>query len=548
MFEPEHAPRILAQEQEDTVHDTAMRILEEIGTDVKHDQARKLLAEAGVKVEDERVYWDRGFVMEQVAKAPSSFRLRARNPERSLTVGGPDGVPVWMNVGGPPFASDLDEGRRSGRIQDHDTLVKLTHAADVLNCVQVGGPEATDLQMEARHMDMEYSAIRYSDKPYTTYGTSGPRARDGIRMAEIVHGGRAAIEAEAALMGIVNPNSPLIWDFRMTDALIVWAEANQPIVVTPFLLAGATSAVSVSGGLAQQVAEALSGVALAQLVREGVPCLYGSFFTVTDMRTGSPAFGTPESVWGILAGAQLARRYGLPFRGGGGLASSPAVDAQAAAETQMMLWATNLAATDVVLHAAGWLEGGLTASFEKFALDVELLRQFRVQARGIGFTEEELAFDALKETGPGGLFLASPHTREHFKEFRRRLAVGGDGGEVYHGVGTELQRPAHRGVVGQLQRNLGDFRDIPAHSPRARPAGRTDPVAIPSQPTHQMPSDEPVGPGDEQSHRRAAAWSRARSASTIMATSCGKVTFGLQPRSRRAFVGSASSCSTSAGR
>ena len=138
MFEPEHAPRILTEEQEETVHDTAMRILEEIGTDVKHDQARKLLAEAGLKVEDERVYWDRGFVMEQVAKAPSSFRLRARNPERSLTVGGPDGVPVWMNVGGPPFASDLDEGRRSGRIQDHDTLVKLTHAADVLNCVQVG--------------------------------------------------------------------------------------------------------------------------------------------------------------------------------------------------------------------------------------------------------------------------------------------------------------------------------------------------------------------------------------------------------------------------
>jgi trimethylamine--corrinoid protein Co-methyltransferase len=420
MFEAESAPRILSEEQEETVHETAMRILEEIGTDVKHERARGLLAEAGLPVEDERVRWDRGFVMEQVAKAPASFRLRGRNPERSLTVGmaaDPDAVPVWMNVGGPPFASDLDEGRRSGRIADHDTMVKLTHAADVLNCVQVGGPEATDLPMEPRHMDMEYSAIRYSDKPYTTYGTSGPRARDGIRMAEIVHGGREAIETEPALMGIVNPNSPLIWDFRMTDALIAWAEAKQPVVVTPFLLAGATSAVSVAGGLAQQVAEALSGVALAQVVREGVPCLYGSFFTVTDMRTGSPAFGTPESVWGILSGAQLARRYGLPFRGGGGLASSPAVDAQAAAESAMMLWATNLAATDVVLHAAGWLEGGLTASFEKFALDVELLRQFQVQARGIGFTDEELAFDALKEAGPGGLFLASPHTRAHFKEW-----------------------------------------------------------------------------------------------------------------------------------
>jgi trimethylamine--corrinoid protein Co-methyltransferase len=415
MFERDAAPRILAPEQEEIVHEHAMRILEEIGTDVLHDDARKLLSEAGMTVEDMRVRWDRGFVIEQVAKAPSTFTLRARNPERSLEIGG--GTPAWMNVGGPPFASDLDEGRRSGRLQDHDALIKLTHAADVLNCVQIGAVEATDLQMETRHMDMEYSAIRFSDKPYTTYGTSGPRARDGIRMAEILHGGREAIEGTPALMGVVNPNSPLIWDFRMTDALLTWAEAKQPIIVTPFLLAGATAPVSVAGGLAQQVAEALSGVALAQLVREGVPCLYGSFFTATDMRSGSPAFGTPESVFGVLAGAQLARRYGLPFRGGGGLASSPAVDAQAAAESQMMLWATNLAAADVVLHAAGWLEGGLTASFEKLALDVELLQQFRRQAQGIGFSEEELAFDALKEVGPGGLYLASPHTREHFKEW-----------------------------------------------------------------------------------------------------------------------------------
>jgi trimethylamine---corrinoid protein Co-methyltransferase len=415
MFERDAAPRILTPEQEEIVHEHAMRILEEIGTDVLHDEARKLLGEAGLSVDEQRVRWDRGFVMEQVAKAPSTFTLLARNPERSLEIGG--GTPAWMNVGGPPFASDLDEGRRSGRIQDHDALIKLTHAADVLNCVQIGAVEATDLQMETRHMDMEYSAIRYSDKPYTTYGTSGPRARDGIRMAEILHGGRDAIEATPALMGVVNPNSPLIWDFRMTDALLAWAGAKQPIIVTPFLLAGATAPVSVAGGLAQQVAEALSGVALAQLVREGVPCLYGSFFTATDMRSGSPAFGTPESVFGVLAGAQLARRYDLPFRGGGGLASSPAVDAQAAAESQMMLWATNLAAADVVLHAAGWLEGGLTASFEKLALDVELLEQFRRQAQGIGFSEEELAFDALKEVGPGGLYLASPHTREHFKEW-----------------------------------------------------------------------------------------------------------------------------------
>ena len=266
-------------------------------------------------------------------------------------------------------------------------------------------------------MDMDYSVLRWSDKPYTCYGTSGPKARDAVELAALVFGGRDALADEPAFLGIVNPNSPLIWDYRMTDALIAWAEAGQAVVVTPFLLAGGTAPVSVAGALSIQVAEALSGVALAQTVRPGVPCLYGSFFTALDMRTGSPAFGTPESTFGILAGAQLARRYGLPFRGGGGLASANSVDGQAAAETQQMLWATMLAGTDLVLHAAGWLEGGLTASFEKFALDLELLNMFERLREGIGFSEQELAFDALAEMGPGGLFLASTHTMEHFKEW-----------------------------------------------------------------------------------------------------------------------------------
>jgi trimethylamine---corrinoid protein Co-methyltransferase len=415
MFERENSPRILTDEQLDTIHEQAVRTLEEIGTDVLHEGARKVLEANGQTVEGERVRWDRGFVEEMVARAPSSFSLRGRNPERSITIG--EGTPVWTNVGGPPFANDLDEGRRSGRIQDHDTLVKLTQASDLLTCVQSGAVEAVDLDVTTRHMDMDYSVIRWSDKPYTCYGTSGPKARDAIEMASIVHGGRAAIEETPAIMGVVNPNSPLIWDERMSDALVVWAEANQPVIVTPFLLAGGTAPVSVPGALAIQVAEALSGIALAQAVRPGVPCMYGSFFTALDMRTGSPAFGTPESVFGILAGAQLARRYGVPFRGGGGLASANSVDAQAAAETQMMLWATMLAGTDFVLHAAGWLEGGLTASFEKFALDLELLRMFDRLRRGVGFGEEELAYDALAELGPGGMFLASGHTMAHFKEW-----------------------------------------------------------------------------------------------------------------------------------
>jgi trimethylamine--corrinoid protein Co-methyltransferase len=414
LYTPEHAPRPITEEQEEQVHAYAMRILEEIGVDVLHERGRRVLADAGQKVEGDRVYLDRGFVMEQVAKAPHTFTLHARNPANTVEVGG--GTPLWMGVGGPPFLSDLDEGRRAGTLEGHDTIIKLTQAAEPLNCAQTGACEPTKMDVHTRHLDMEYSTLRWSDLPYTTYGTSGPKALDGIQMARIVHGGD--LGDRTALMGVVNSVSPLIWDYRMVDAMIAWAEANQATIVTPFLLGGATAPVSVAGGLAQQVAEALSGVALAQTIRPGSPCLYGSFFQATDMRSGAPALGTPESIFGVFAGAQLARRYGLPFRGGGGLCSSNAVDAQAAAESAFMLWATVLAGTDVVLHAAGWLEGGLTASLEKFALDVELLEQFRVQQRGIGFSDEEFAFDALKEVGPGGLWLAAEHTMQHFKEWQ----------------------------------------------------------------------------------------------------------------------------------
>jgi trimethylamine---corrinoid protein Co-methyltransferase len=414
LYTPEHAPRLMSEEQEEQVHGYAMRILEEIGLDVLHDQARKLLAEAGQKVDGDRVYFDRGFVMEQVAKAPHTFTLHARDPHNTVEVGG--GTTLWMGVGGPPFLSDLDEGRRAGTLEGHDRFIKLTQASSPLNCVQTGACEPTKMDVHTRHLDMEYSTLRWSDLPYTTYGTSGPKARDGIEMARIVHGGD--LGDRTALMGVVNSVSPLIWDYRMVDAMVAWAESNQATIVTPFLLGGATAAVSVAGGLAQQVAEALSGVAIAQTVRPGSPCLYGSFFQATDMRSGAPALGTPESIFGVFAGAQLARRYGLPFRGGGGLCSSNAVDAQAAAESSFMLWATMLAGTDVVLHAAGWLEGGLTASLEKFALDVELLEQLQVQQAGVGFSEEEFAFDALKEVGPGGLWLAAEHTMQHFKEWQ----------------------------------------------------------------------------------------------------------------------------------
>src|SRR6478735_2742087 len=347
LYTPEHAPRPLTEEQEEQVHEYAMRICEEIGLDVLHQDARKLLEEVGQKVDGDRVSFERDFVMEQLAQAPHTFTLHARNPENTAEVGG--GTTLWMGVGGPPFLSDLDEGRRAGTLEGHDTFIKLTQAASPLNCAQTGACEPTRMDVNTRHLDMEYSTLRWSDLPYTTYGTSGPKARDGIEMARIVHGGD--LGDRTALMGVVNSVSPLIWDFRMVDAMIAWAESNQATIVTPFLLGGATAAVSVAGGLAQQVAEALSGVAIAQTIRPGAPCLYGSFFQATDMRTGAPALGTPESIFGVFAGAQMARYYGLPFRGGGGLCSSN-------------------------------------------------------------------AFDALKELGPGGLWLAAQHTMDHFREWQ----------------------------------------------------------------------------------------------------------------------------------
>src|SRR3954469_454003 len=257
-----------------------MTVLEEIGTDVRHAGALELLASHGPAIDRERVRCDREFVMEMVGLTPARFTLRGRNPERTVSFG--DGRPVFTPVGGSPFCSDLERGRRDGTYSDHVELVKMTHAADLLTCHQSGVTESSDLSEHTRHMDMDYSILRWSDKPYICYGTSGPKARDAVELAAIVFGGREALAERPAMLGIVNPNSPLIWDFRMTDALMVWAEAGQGVVVTPFLLAGGTSPVSVAGALSIQVAEALSGVAIAQTVRPGVPCMFGSFFTALD--------------------------------------------------------------------------------------------------------------------------------------------------------------------------------------------------------------------------------------------------------------------------
>jgi trimethylamine--corrinoid protein Co-methyltransferase len=406
---------ILSEDSLDAIHEQAMTILEEIGAEVVHEEALAMLAGHGQKVDGTRVCFDREFILEQLKLAPAQITVQGRRPERAVTFGG--GTLCMLPPGGSPFVADRERGRRDGMYADHVEIVKMSQATPFLQCGQSGATEAGDVPESSRHLDLDHSWIRYSDMPYVAYGTTGPRAQDSVDLAAIAHGGRAALEADPAIIGIVNPNSPLVWDSAMVEAMWAWASANQPIAMTPFLLAGATAPVSVAAGLSLQVAEALSGVAIAQSIRPGVGCFFGSFFSGVDMRSGGPSLGMPESVLGSLAGGQLARRYGIPFRGGGGLTSANALDAQAATESAMSLWGTYLSGCDLVLHAAGWLEGGLTCSYEKFALDLEVLRMFESLRAGLDVNTETLALETIREEGPGGIFLAADHTLAHFREW-----------------------------------------------------------------------------------------------------------------------------------
>jgi trimethylamine--corrinoid protein Co-methyltransferase len=405
---------LLSGEEVETIHEQAMTILEEIGIDFLHDRARELFRKAGMRIEEDRVRFDREFVLEQVAKTPATFNLQARNSARSVVLGG-DNV-VTAPVYGPPFVTDLERGRRGATFEDFVNFDKLAQAIDQIHCAGGTTVEPEDLPLGTRHLDMVYSHMRWTDKPFMGSVIAAESARDTIEMAAILFGGRGNIEKTPAVISLINVNSPLRYDDRMLGALFEYSDAGQPVIVTPFLMAGAMSPMGLAGSVAQQTAEALAGIALVQLIRPGTPSVYGSFLTNTDMQSGSPAFGTPESAMGILASAQMARSYNLPFRGGGALTSSKAPDAQAAYESMMTMWPTILGRVNFVLHAAGWLESALLASYEKFIIDVEQLRMFEwMLERGLPVDEEGLAMDAMREVGPGGHFLGSEHTLRNYR-------------------------------------------------------------------------------------------------------------------------------------
>jgi trimethylamine--corrinoid protein Co-methyltransferase len=388
------------------------RLVTEIGVEFMSDRALELFRAAGQKVEENTVFLDPEFVLEQVAKAPREFDVQARNPANTVHIGG-DSM-AFGAVYGPPFVREGDV-RRDATMDDFRRFTSLAQSFSVLD--SAGGVicEPNDTPLDSRHLDMTFALQTLTDKIYMGNVVSGVNARDTIAMGEILFGGREAIEKTPVSISLINCNSPLRWDDRMLDALFEYAEANQAVVLTPFILMGAMSPVTIPAALVQQIAEALSGIALAQLIRPGCPVIFGSFLSNIDMQSGSPTFGTPESGIGLLCTGQIARHFGLPFRSGGGLTSSQVPDAQAGYEALMTLLPTFLAGTNWVMHSAGWLEGGLVAGYEKFVVDVELVQMLQAEFTPLEIDEGSLAFDAHLEVGHGGHFLGAMHTMERFR-------------------------------------------------------------------------------------------------------------------------------------
>src|SRR3954453_3645494 len=388
------------------------RLVTEIGVEFDSDRALALFREAGQRVEGQCVYLDPEFVLEQVAKAPHEFDLQARNPKNNIHIGG-DSM-AFGAVYGPPFVREGDV-RRDATMNDFERFPKLAQSFPVLD--SAGGVicEPNDTPLDSRHLDMTYALQTLTDKVYMGNVVSGVNARDTIAMGEILFGGREAIEQTPVSISLINCNSPLHWDDRMLDSLFEYTLAGQPCVVTPFILMGAMSPVTIPAALVQQIAEALSGIALTQLIRPGAPVIFGSFLSNIDMQSGSPTFGTPESGIELLGTVHIALQFALPFRAGGGLTSSQVADAQAGYEALMTMLPTFLAGTNWVMHSAGWLEGGLVAGFEKFIVDAEILQMLQVEFTPLEIDEESLAFGAHEEVGHGGHFLGAMHTMERFR-------------------------------------------------------------------------------------------------------------------------------------
>ncbi len=404
----------LDEEQLEFIHNISLQILEEQGIEVLGDLALDTFRKAGADVSgDGLVKMDRGLVMETIAHVPGDFELIARNPENSIHCGG-NAINFGL-VSGPPNVHDCINGRRAGTLADFKKLIQLGQHFNVINFFGNQAVAPTDLPVGTRHLDTTFVSLTASDKAFLATGIGGGRARDAVELCAIAHGKTLEeVSHQPVVMTNININSPRKLDDAMAYGAMQMAMLGQAVVVTPFTLMGAMTPATMAGALAQQNAEALFGVVLTQLARKGAPVVYGGFTSNVDMRSGAPAFGTPENSIANIAGGQLARRYGLPYRTSACNASNT-VDAQATWETQMSLWSAVMGHGNLIYHAAGWLEGGLVASFEKLVIDCEMLQHMSSMLQPLKIDLEQTGLDAMQEVGPGGHFFGCNHTMQRYK-------------------------------------------------------------------------------------------------------------------------------------
>jgi trimethylamine--corrinoid protein Co-methyltransferase len=413
---------VLDEEGLTTIENNADTILQEIGIEFRDEpEALELWKDAGADVKGTRIRFPKGLPRSIIQKsAPKEYIQHARNPERSVRIGGD--ATVFAPVYGPPFIRNLDEGRRYATIEDFRNFVKLAYMSPSIH--HSGGTvcEPVDLPVNKRHLDMVYSHVKYSDKPFMGSVTAPERAADTVEMAKIVFGEKF-LESNTVITSLINANSPMVWDGTMLGAMKVYARANQASITTPFILAGAMSPVTAAGTLAQVLAEVLSGAGTCQLYKPGAPVIFGVFASSISMQSGAPTFGTPEPTLVSLAAGQIARRLGIPYRTGGSLCASKVPDAQAAYESAQTLLPTLQAGTNFVLHGAGWLEGGLASGYEKFIMDADQLGMMQTLAKGIDLTENGQALSAIREVGPGSHYLGCAHTQANFQTAFYRSSI-----------------------------------------------------------------------------------------------------------------------------
>jgi trimethylamine--corrinoid protein Co-methyltransferase len=451
----------LGEEGLELIERNADTVLQETGIDFKGDpEVLEIWRGAGADVQGERVRFPRGMCREIIARsAPATYVQHARNPERNVVIGGKN--VVFAPNYGSPFVRDLDRGRRYGTIEDFQNFVKLTYSTPYLH--HSGGTvcEPVDLPVNKRHFDMVYAHMRYSDKPFMGSVTHPDRANDTVEMSKILFGENwtdpATGRPRTVTTSLINANSPLTWDATMLGALKVYARANQACLVTPFILAGAMSPVTVAGTCTVTLAEAMSGIALIQLLNPGAPAILGSFASSLSMQSGAPTFGTPEPALVLYTMASLARRLGLPFRSGGSLCASKVADAQAAYESANTMIPTCLGGVNFVLHTAGWLEGGLSIGYEKFVMDLDQAGMCHALLAGVDTSENGQAMDAIREVGPGKHFLGCDHTQRNFETaFARAPLSDNNSVEQWEAEGS-LDMPQRANAV--WKKMLADYAD-----------------------------------------------------------------------------------------